>query len=293
MLKVVPPRLVFNLRINTTMNYSLDRPNIFKFHSLYGFITTMLSWRRISDVDFNIAKFVRECGSCSRSLVYGVVKGECSLTLDHTEVFCKLLALDSKEKRYFEKWVKLSRSQSDVDPRLSKLVPKQLPERMPSNDLRSNWLHSYVLESVNHRNFEEDPEVIAKILGGIASIERVKRSLKFLIKEGFLKRDNLGKLVCDEEVFTSTRHISDEAVRKCTLKTLDLAKDAIKKQPIEDRNTSSFLFVATKERAKKYRALVDEFMDQVQELYHEEPDGDEEIYHMIMHFSPVVGRKHV
>ncbi len=274
------------------MNSPLKRPNISDFENLPEYIRSMVHWRRFSEKGFSIAKAAREVGGFSPNLIYRVLRGDRGLTSDHAEVFCKLLALNSKEEDNFKKWLKLPMSRP-VGSRRSTRVTKPPIERKRSNDLRSNWLHAYVLESVNHKGFKEDPEVIAKILGGLASPERIKKSLNFLIKNGFLKRNDKGKLIPDEEVYTSTRHVPNKNIRRGHRKAFDLAKAALEEQPIDVRNTSRFLFVATKERAKKYYALVDEFMDQVQELYQEEPDGNEEIYHMIIHFSPVVGKKNL
>ncbi len=268
------------------------RPDILEFKHLREYIDAMVCWRKLTEKEFSIKKYFIGA-SCSSSLYYMYMSGKCGFALEHTDVFSKLMGLDDKEKKYFEKWAKLSRSQRGVSPQHCTLTPKQLPKVNPRPHILNDWLNSYVAESVNHKDFKEDPEVIAKILGGIAPPERIKKSLNFLIKEGFLRRIDKGRLILDEEVITTTRHISNLKIQRYHRKVLDLARTAIKDQPIEDRNTSAFVFVATKERAKKYYDLVEEFMDQVQELYHEEPDGDEEIYHMALHFSPVVGRKNV
>ncbi len=271
------------------MDQSLDRPDIYEYDNPHLYIDAMIKWRRASEKSFSVNQAIKEIGGCSPSLVYLVAQGRRSLTLDHTRSFSKLMGLNLKEKIYFEKWVSISRSREDINAQFSRIKPKQLPARKPKNHLLTDWLNMYVKESINHKDFKEDPEVIAELLGNIAPPSRIQKSLNFLIREGFVKRNEHGKLVLDEEVSTTTKKVPDKKIRNYHRRVFDIAKTTLENQPLEDRTTTTFLFAATEEQAEKYHALVDEFMDQVQELYHEAPDGDEKLYQMVMHFSPVGG----
>ncbi len=224
------------------MQSSPERPDISKFENPNAFVDAMLRWRRASDKKFNVSTYIKKFGCCSPSLVYLIAQGRRRLTGDHTKSFAKLLGLDPRESSYFEKWVMLTRSQSKQGSKYSSKPMRALPERKPKNHLLKEWVHIYVKESVNHKDFEEDPEVISKILNGLASPQEIESSLKFLISEEFLIRNKEGKLVLAEEVSTTTKSVPDENIRKFHKKVFDLAKNTLLSCPLEERSTSTFVF---------------------------------------------------
>src|SRR5690606_6788149 len=114
-----------------------------------------------------------------------ISNGSRRLTRDRVEAFSELLQLNRQEARYLDQWVAMERvdqSRLPATPQVGTTPPRR--PRRPQNQLISNWLNLYVREAARLIGFRPDPFHIQRMLGGIASIQQVTKSLEFLFREG-------------------------------------------------------------------------------------------------------------
>lgn len=274
---------------------NMQRPSIFEYDAVSVFINDMLGWRRKSDPSFSIRTHVEALPNCSAALVTQVAKGTRSLTRDRVEAFSCLLKLTTQETKFLDQWVAEIRQQSaqssDVAIKKRVVVPQvKKPRQRPQNNLVSNWLNLYVRESCKLRDFNEDPRVIHNLLGGMASVEQIKKSLEFLFREGFLRRTIENKIIHNNLLSQTSDQIPNRKIRAFHRRALDLVKRNLELYPVEKRQDHTYVLAVNEKNLVKLKKLMTDFIEQVEQFEQEHPDGDEQLFQVSLHLTPASRR---
>jgi uncharacterized protein (TIGR02147 family) len=194
------------------------------------------------------------------------------------------LALTRQETKFLDQWVSTAHAPAAVS------APPRPQVRRPQNHLLSDWLHVYVKDALHLHGFEPDPVVIHRLLGGIASVDRIRRSLQFLFREGFFRTTADGRVVLNEPDETSTDELPDARIRAFHKRALDIAKSGIDNYPVEARRADAYVLALNEEHLKALKTILAESMDRVVQFRQDHSQDDERLYQVIMHLTPVGGR---
>lgn len=279
----------------TVMNTDkLQRPSIFEYEAVSLFINDMLGWRRKSDPRFSIRTHVEALPNCSAALVTQVAKGARNLTRDRVEAFSHILNLTVQETKFLDQWVAEIRQQSisssDGVKKKRVVVPVKKRRHRPQNSIVSNWLNLYVKESCKLRDFSEDPAVIHKLLGGIASVDQIRKSFEFLMREGFLRRTLDNKIIQNHLLIETSDQIPNRKIRAFHRRALDLVKRNLELCPVEKRQDHTYVLAVNEKNFVKLKKLMTDFMEQVEQFEQEHPDGDEQLFQVSLHLTPASRR---
>ena len=272
----------------------VQRPSIFDYETVPVFINDMLGWRRKSDPGFSIRTSVEALPNCSAALVTQVAKGARSLTRDRVDAFSHLLKLTPQETKFLDQWVAAIRQQSN---QASEVAAKKRPgssarkpQRRPQNSIISNWLNVYVKECCKLRDFSSSPTVIQNLLGGIASVEQIKKSLDFLIREGFLRR-TLDNSVVQNNLFSVTSdQIPNHKIRAFHRRALDLVKRNLEIYPVEKRQDYTYVLAVNEKNLAKIKKILTDCMEQIEQFEQEHPDENEQLFQVSVHLTPASRR---
>lgn len=270
------------------------RPVIFEYESVPKFVNDMLKWRRQNDSSFSIRGSVDELPGCSPALVSQVAKGARSLTRDRVDSFSHILKLTTQETKYLDQWIAVSRQNSLVadagSARKKPATTQKVPSRRPQNSMVSNWLNVYLKEAVKLKDFSPDPAAIRKLLGGLATVEQIKKSLDFLLREGFLRRTIENTVVQNSGFWTTSDQIPNKKIRAFHRRALDLVKRNLDLYPVEQRQDHTYVLAINERNLPKIKKILIECMEDVEQFEQEHPNETEQLFQISLHLTPVSGK---
>src|SRR5690606_30291058 len=142
-------------------------------------------------------------------------------------------------------------------------------------------------DSFHLQDFKPDPDWIHHILGHIISLPRIKKSLEFLLREGFVRRTPEGNLVLQNFDEETTDEISNKHIRSFHKQALNIARQGIDLYSVEERRADAYILAVNEENLKKLKTLLVECMDQVVSFRQEHANDNERLYQVIMHLTPI------
>lgn len=161
---------------------------------------------------------------------------------------------------------------------------EEITEELFLSRIHSHWLCFAILELTHTLDFREDEAWIAKRLG--VEFHEVHLIVSLLHEFGYLKVNDDGRWQdCYADLNVSAVTSTTESRRNLVRQRLQLAKDAIEKMDLDQRDGSHLTVAFDPNNLLKFRQLVDKFRSDVNALSKQgEPH---EVYHLDIHFFPV------
>ena len=157
----------------------------------------------------------------------------------------------------------------------------------PRNHLLNNWLNPYVKDVINLNGFKADPSTIFNMLQGLAPAAQIKKSVEFLIREGFWRKTESGRIVPDEAVVTTSNGLPNQKIRAFHKKALALASRGISLFPVDQRKAMTVLISVDNEQLIELNSLLDSFQSQLSNFIQENPNGNRALVQVAIHLTPV------
>jgi uncharacterized protein (TIGR02147 family) len=267
------------------------RPLIFDYDSMTRFVHDMVEWRKKTVPQFSLRKETRYLRRCSQTLVSHVVHGRRPLTLDRVGDFAQLLELSGIEKRYLEQWIETRISSKRNSPGVKPMRPVRR-RKEGQNHLLSFWLHAYVKDASRLKGFKADPKVIHRLLGGIATPLQIEKSLRFLLREGYLRRTLDGKIVENEVLTTTDDKDFDRKKQAFHRNALRIAYRGILAHPWERRHESALILPVDKASLERLKKLLKGFYEELLVFAENDLETNEELYQVVINLTPVGGPIH-
>ncbi len=269
-----------------------DRPVIFEHTSIAEYLSVMLVWHREATPEFSIRSEVARCGGISHTQVSRLASGKRRLTRDLVEPLARLLRLKGDERVYFDRWVKSDRTKiqgvgATVKDQSIEVRPGR--KRNAQNHLLQDWLNVYVRDAVKLKGFSPDATQLFHALGGIASPQRIQRSLNFLLREGFLRRTLDGKIVQNEVLVTSSDGVPNHKVRAFHRQALKIAHRNLDLLPVSSRQEAALIMHLNPDSVAELRQLLKEFYERLLQFAEDRPDDNEGLYQVLINFTPISG----
>lgn len=180
----------------------MQRPIVFEYKNPADFFRDLGEYNRKTRRGFSIRSKSKGISGCSPALISQVIKGQRKLKRDQLLNFAKIFGLNTTEINHIDELLKAEQvnlfSQSHLDEKIPKV-------KIPKNHLLAHWLHPYVKDLVELKGFKLDAKWILQHLGPIAPLERIEKSIQFLLKEGFWRQTPDGKIVPEETAVTTDR----------------------------------------------------------------------------------------
>jgi uncharacterized protein (TIGR02147 family) len=264
---------------------SISRPVIYDGGSISDYVSRMIEWLKHSDSNFSIRQETARLKDVSPALVTQLAHGKRSLTRDRVSSIAQLLRLTKSETQFLDSWVAGERTPQIA---IQEIVTKKRAD--PQNHLLNDWLNVYVKDACGLKGFKPNANVIYHLLGGIATVARIEKSLLYLQREGFLRRNTKGQLVKNDSLTTTTENIPSTAIKRFHKKALDLAQRGIDDYPPERRRAAAVVVSLNESSYQKLFQLVGEFHEQLKKFVEDHPNDDERLYQVLLHLSPIGGK---
>lgn len=223
--------------------------------SIYGYTDYRLYLRDFYDFrkdgqhGYSYRTFSKTAGFSSPNILKLVIDGDRNISPEATQKFIKALGLKGPMADYFATLVRMNQAKSDADKEhhfniLQRLTPQANRRDLNLESLKylSHWLHPAIREMCGLPDFRDDPYWIARRLTGKASVAEITQALQFLLKEGFIEKQD-GRFVAKDNMVLSSDEVKSLAVRNYHRQMLDQAKEALENLPMEEREFGALTFV--------------------------------------------------
>jgi hypothetical protein len=259
---------------------SRGRPHVYDYERPCEFLSDLLVHYKAQG-SFSLRQRTSKVPSCSQALVSQILKGHRQLNRGNLPSVALVFKLTASEYQFLDG--KLSSRVHQIE----SPSPKVRKERPTKNHLLSDWLHPYVKDLVNLQGFELEAETLFSMLKGLAPAQRIKKSVEFLLREGFWRRTPTGQVLAEEDAVVTTNEIPNEKIRMFHKKALEVAMRGISVLPAEKRKASTVLISVNQKDLEELRSLVDSFQNQLLHFIEEHPEGEEALVQVAIHLTPV------
>jgi uncharacterized protein (TIGR02147 family) len=261
----------------------LVRPVVFDYGVAHLFLQDLLKHLKASKKSFSLRQRVAKVGGCSQSMISQVINGQRQLTRDNLPKVAQVLALTSSEIKFLDSLMLKKLNSNSLD----STDYKKSEDKEPKNHILTDWLNPYVKDLAQLRGFKADPEVLKKMLNGLAPAAKIEKSIQFLLHEGFWRKNVNGQVVPEENYVASTNEIANEKIRHFHKKALQIAHDGVENFTPQQRKASTVLMSINEEHVPELRSLLDSFEDQLMAFIEKYPQGQDAVVQVALHMTPV------
>ena len=155
----------------------------------------------------------------------------------------------------------------------------------------SEWYYFAILSLVKTADFQSNSEWIAQRLG--ISVPQVNQAIDRLERLGLIENER-GRIHLNQTRYRTTDDVMNLSVRKSHFETLELAKQSLEQNAIEERDFSSITMAVDVEQLAQAKSLIRKFQDDLDALL----EGDEqkqksrtEVYRLAVQLFPLTKLK--
>jgi uncharacterized protein (TIGR02147 family) len=260
-------------------------PSIFAYRSLGAFLSAHMAWRRDANPKFSYRYLVKRLKLKSTSAVAMIATGKRLPTPKFLAQLFAELELGAAELAYAEALIALAKAKGDEErqlylDKLDQLRPAEAPATIALDafEFIAKWHNIAVLEMVELSDFVAEPAWIAARLGGAIDAAQAAASLELLQRLGLLARDDDGKLARTAAAFSTPFNVPSAAIRHYHGEILDLAKQALHGQAVNERFFAGTTIPMAVESLPEAERLVAECRRKLARLA-QKPGERQEVYH--------------
>jgi uncharacterized protein (TIGR02147 family) len=270
-----------------------DRPSLSAFSDPEAFIVQMIQYLKVTDKSFSILQATRGLRRVSPSLVSLIVAGKRKLTFDRIEEISKILKLETEEKIQIKQMI-LKRSSPGRNALLLDSVECKRPtvnrRKEASVHLLNDWLNVYVKDCFQFPIFQRRPELVIDHLELLAKPKRIKKSIQYLIANGYLRKLLDGRIVVESNLTITESPLPSKKIRAFHKKAMKHAEKALELFSIHERMANTFLMPLNEERYRELLTLIRDFNQKTMSIADQDENAESRLYQLVLNLSPVGGK---
>ncbi len=239
--------------------------DIFNFFDYCEYLQAVYNWRKANEEGFSHRKFSQEAGIKSPNYLLRVLKGERSLSEEYCKKFCTALKLQKNEICYFLTLVQFN-NETEITKKesllrsLLSLRYRRGIHRINDKKLQffSKWYYPVIRELATIMDFKNDYNLLARNCIPRITAQQAENAVNYLLKNGFLKTDDSGKLFRTDPIISSGDEVYSTILRNYHKQTLSQSIEALNTIEKENRDISSLTMSVSR---KTYSLIKKEIQD--------------------------------
>jgi uncharacterized protein (TIGR02147 family) len=254
------------------------------------FIKSRLQNLKTERPHFSIRNECLKLRKVSPTLVSLMLQGKRKVTLDRVDELSTLLKLSPSEKQAFRNLVesempvtKNSKKKINTDKTLLKEIKKR---NEVSDSILNNFLNIYVKDAFQIKELQSNPELIYKKLAFLADEKSIRKSIHFLLREGYLRKTLDNKIVLDQPLSVREPKEAHLLVRRFHKKALKLAAVALDLVPTDKRLANTFIIPLDQSTYFELQDMIRSFTDQLKQFAEERAVTGENLYQLTLNLTP-------
>jgi uncharacterized protein (TIGR02147 family) len=221
---------------------------------------------------YSFRAFSKAAGFSSPNLLKLVMDGERNLSRDAAQKFAKGLGLTGTAAEYFVTLVEFNQAKLDnlkegLLLQLKKLIPYKNRRNLGEETFQylSHWIYPVAREMILLKEFRDDPYWISRQLVMDVQVEDISSAIRFLLKGGFIRKDEQGHYQVVDNMISSPDEIANLAVRNFHRQMLDQAKQSLEKLGVQEREFNALTLVLPESGLPELKSKIKAFVKEVHE----------------------------
>jgi uncharacterized protein (TIGR02147 family) len=270
----------------------MKKPIIYSYHNYQDYISDMVGFLKSNDKSLNNKKMatILDITPSYFSMILNKkreVSGELILK------FSELFKLSDQETSFLELLISFNTAKGDLNK--SKFLERMKgfkkyrelnPVESAWHSYMSNWLNVVIREMTALDDFSSDPKWIQSQLSFPASLEDVKKSLDFLIKNKIVKQDEQGKYLKPDYQISCMDSVYRNALISFHKQFLELASQAATYIDTDHRRLLGHCVALKQENVEEAKKIIEEAYARLRGLQDSNDESDS-VYFMELALFPL------
>jgi uncharacterized protein (TIGR02147 family) len=231
---------------------------------------------------FSLRSYSRKVGIHAGALS-SIMNGKRNVSREMAEKITRKLLVDPQERSDLLKLFPEKRKYRNTDEMKINEDEKYLQIEASSFKLMAEWEHFAVLSLLKTIDFKYDYEWIGDRLG--VSAYRAQDVVERLLSLGFLIETEKAELKRVHAKIRSSDETVNLSVKKCHEENLDLAKESLHREGIEERDFTSITMAIDPEKMSKAKEMIRKFQDELSTVL--EAGQKKEVYRLSVQLFPL------
>lgn len=243
---------------------------LYDFNDYREYLKDIWETRRKQDPKLTYRQLAKDAGFRSSNFFHLILTGKRNIQKDSCEKLSKYFGHDSQQAKYFYLLSQLNQAETEAEKfefaeQILKI--KRYRERYPLAEAQlkyyQHWYYVAIRELVSLASFVEDPNWIAKQLGGSVKPSEAKQAIEELLTLGLLKRTDGGRLKTASAHVRTQDKVTSLFLRGFHKSMIQKGADAIESLPPHQRDITSVTLTFQFEKLDQIKALVQKFRQEI------------------------------
>jgi len=240
--------------------------DIFTYLDYRKYLADYYSLCKSQDPAFSHRSFLKKAGIPGTVYLQRVMTGKRKLSVKYIDNFIAALGLAKREARYFHALVHYGKSRliSEKEPLLKELMEIRAQDNelcLQNNQLKffGKWYYPVVLELLHFVDCRKEYNTLANMVNPRISAAQAAAAVKFLLKNGFLKKNELGAYVPADAVITTGPEARSTILANFHRQNLAWCSDSLTIVESDDRDISSLTLGINHATYQKIKTEIQDF----------------------------------
>lgn len=254
---------------------------VFSYRDYRAFLRDAFEEMKRTRRSFSHRAFARMAGFASSNFLLLVMQGKRNLSSDGIMKIARALKLKKEEAEFFENLVRYDQASTAAERQLhygriiaNRRYAAARPLEKGQFEYYSHWYVPAIRELVLLKDFQEDPEWIARQLSPQIPPREAAAALKLLLQVGLLVRDASGRLVQKDRHVASGDEVASLALTNFQREMIERAAASIDGTSAALREVGSITFAVSQEKLAEAKRMIREFRSRLAGFLAQEDAAD-------------------
>lgn len=269
---------------------------IFEYSDYRKYLKDLLEERKRANRMFSHRAVLQKMGISSTGFLANVISGRKNLTPTQVQKLVHILKLKAAEARYFECLVLFNQAKSleEKNNQMRRLVANQKVETKTlakkQLNLFSKWHYVVMRELLYFHRLKDDFRSAARMLIPAITAEEAEKAVRELETLEMLEKDADGYYVQKDSTISTGNEIRSLQVANFQVETMDLAKAAIDRFPMEERDISCMTMTLSQSSFEQVKSEIQAFRKRLSAIAVADERVDQ-VYQCNIQFFPVTRKE--
>lgn len=269
---------------------------IFEYSDYRKYLKDLLEDRKRANRLFSHRAVLQRMGISSTGFLANVISGRKNLTPVQVQKICQIMKLKASEARYFECLVLFNQAKTleEKNAQMRRLVANQKVETKTlakkQLNLFSKWYYVVVRELLYFHRLKDDFRTAARMLIPSITTEEAEKAVRELEALEMLEKDADGNFLQRESAISTGNEIRSLQVANFQVETMELAKQAIDRFPMEERDISCMTMTLSQTSFDQVKAEIQAFRRRLSAIAVADEQVDQ-VFQCNIQFFPVTKKE--
>lgn len=271
-------------------------PDIYQYSDYRKYLKELLEEKKKENRLFSHRAVLQKMGVSSTGFLANVLSGRKNLTPEQVQKLAHILKMKAAEARFFECLVLFTQARTleERNACMKRLVANQRVETRALTkkqlNLFSKWHYVVLREMLYFHRLKDDYRAAGRMMVPAVSTEEIEKAAKELEALDFIERDAEGVYRQKDVAVTTGNEIRSLQVANFQMETMELAKAALDRLPMAERDISCMTVTLSMESFDQVKSEIQAFRKRLSAIAMADQNSDQ-VFQCNIQFFPLTRRE--